>query len=185
MRIPPSLAMPPSPGVMVVARRSVAAAYPPFNPRALTSEVVPPMKTPELSFMLPAPGVVAAIDSAVVVETFPSFFPQIVCVTSVPSQTNPSVTLHSPPFPPRYARRMLLPCLSPAFDILGGRRQRFPRVQCTRPREDFTRDGHAASHEADGDPTHLQWVHAGEGWACVGADGDFFWDDSLSAARFR
>ena len=57
------------------------------------------MRTPTLPPMPPAPGVSAAIDSAVRVEAFPPVVPPVVHVASVPSQTDPPVELPSPPHP--------------------------------------------------------------------------------------
>ena len=106
--------MPPAPGVMVAVGRPVAAAYPTLNPRAPASGVVPPVRTPALLPMPSAPGVGAAIDSAVAVEASPPVSPPMVRVASVQSQTDSPIELQPSP-PPRYARRLLLPCSSPAM----------------------------------------------------------------------
>ena len=61
---------------MVLGGRSVAAVHPLLNLRTAVSEVVPPVRTPALPPMPPAPGGGAAIDSAVAVEAFLLFSPR-------------------------------------------------------------------------------------------------------------
>ena len=95
--------MPPSTGMMVAVGRSIAAAYPPLNPRPPASEVEPPVRTPALPPLPPASGLGAAKDSAVAVEAFPPMFPPMVRVASVPSQTHRPVERHTP----------LSPCVTP------------------------------------------------------------------------
>lgn len=56
--------------MMVVADRSVLAAYPLLNSRALPFEVVPPLSAPALPPLALAPVMVSAIYSAVAVEGF-------------------------------------------------------------------------------------------------------------------
>ena len=107
----------PSPGVMVVVDQSVAAEYPPqLNPYTPVSEVVPPLKTPALPPMPPAPMVGAAMDSAVEIDASPTVSPSTVDVIPVPWQTDPPVELHDPPTP------VLRPAIAATVLVSGVRR---------------------------------------------------------------